>query len=191
MRAEILAGSFVVAASVIGVRVFEHAAHSAAPSPSPSTSQSQPAPQFEPPLAASAQAAPAATGAYNPNWGEEVKIAAANDHQFYVKASVNASASSFLIDTGASFVALRDSDARLAGVYVAPSEFDRPVRTANGLTKAALVTLDAVEVDGLRVEHVPAFILPDDQLPINLLGMSFLSKLKSVEARGGELVLRG
>ena len=48
-----------------------------------------------------------------------------------------------------------------------------------------------IEIGGLRVEKVKAFILADDQLGVNLLGMSFLSRLESVEARGGELVLRG
>lgn len=180
MRAEILAAGMLVASSVVGVRLFDLSEKAPAASAAPARDETL--------LAASAQAEPAA---YQSNWGGEVKIEAARDHQFYVTAAVNNVASSFLIDTGASFVALRDSDARLAGIYTAWADFNRSIRTANGETKAALVTLDAVEIDGLRVEHVPAFILPDDQLSINLLGMSFLSKLKSVEAHGEELVLKG
>ena len=42
-----------------------------------------------------------------------------------------------------------------------------------------------------RIEGVKAFILKDEQLSVNLLGMSFLSRLESVEARKGELLLRG
>lgn len=121
----------------------------------------------------------------------EVRLSAGDNHQFYVTAAVNGRPSSFLVDTGASFVALRDSDARAANLYVSWADYKHPVRTANGETKAALIEIDVIEIDKIRVENVEAFILPDDQLGMNLLGMSFLSKLESVEARGRELVLRG
>jgi aspartyl protease family protein len=65
------------------------------------------------------------------------------------------------------------------------------VRTANGETKAAFVTLEEMEIGDIRVKNVKAFILPDEQLSVNLLGMSFLSRIESVEARSGELLLRG
>ena len=81
-------------------------------------------------------------------YGEEVKIAASTDHQYYVTAAVNAAPASFLIDTGASYVALRDSDARRAGIYTTHSDFRHPVRTANGETKAALIDIREIEIDG-------------------------------------------
>jgi aspartyl protease family protein len=121
----------------------------------------------------------------------EVRLAAGANHQFFVTAAVNGRPSSFLVDTGASFVALRDSDARAANIYVSWADYKHPVRTANGETKAALIEVDVIEIDKIRVEKVQAFILPDEQLGMNLLGMSFLSKLDSVEARGRELILRG
>jgi len=88
-------------------------------------------------------------------------------------------------------VALRESDAREAGIYTSWSDYSYPVRTANGETMAALVTIDEMKIDGIVVSGVKAFILPDEQLSINLLGMSFLSRIESVEARAGEMVLRG
>lgn len=121
----------------------------------------------------------------------EVRLSAGANHQFYVTAAVNGRPSSFLVDTGASYVALRDSDARAANIYVSWADYKHPVRTANGETKAALIEVDVIEIDKIRVEKVQAFILPDEQLGMNLLGMSFLSKLQSVEARGRELVLKG
>lgn len=125
------------------------------------------------------------------DWGDEIRITAGPDRQFYIKADVNRRPARFLVDTGASYVALRDSDAREAGIYTSWTDYTYPVHTANGETKAAFVTIDEIEIGGLRVEGVRAFILQDDQLNINLLGMSFLSRLESVEARKGELVLRG
>jgi len=124
-------------------------------------------------------------------YGDEVRIKASPDQQFYIDADVNRSRAKFLVDTGASYVALRESDARNAGIYTAYADFNYPVKTANGETKAALVTIDEIEIGGLRVSGVKAFVLQDEQLSINLLGMSFLSRLESVEARRGELVLRG
>jgi len=95
------------------------------------------------------------------------------------------------VDTGATYVALRESDAREAGVYTSHTDYTYPVKTANGETRAAFVTLEEIEINGLRVDDVKAFILRDEQLAVNLLGMSFLSRLESVEARRGEMVLRG
>lgn len=131
---------------------------------------------------------PAANSAY---YGREVRLPADANHQYFVTAAVNHRPASFLVDTGASYVALRDSDARTANIYVSWADYKHAVRTANGETKAALIDIDLIEIDGIRIENVKAFILPDEQLSMNLLGMSFLSKLESVEQRGRELVLKG
>jgi aspartyl protease family protein len=167
----------LVAATVLGVRFWETRAPTA--------------PAEEPAAFAAAAPAAAVASPYAAGYGEEVRIAASADHQYYVTAAVNAAPASFLIDTGASYVALRDSDARRAGIYTTYADFRHPVRTANGETKAAMIDIREIEIDGIRIEKVKAFILADDQLSVNLLGMSFLSKLESVEARGGQLVLRG
>ncbi|GJL93631.1 MAG: peptidase [Hyphococcus sp.] len=175
MRTEIIAAALIVASAIIGVRVID-----GAPERAPSPAQ-----------AALAQPMPHGAASAQRHWGREVRISAAHDHQFYVDADINRRRAKFLVDTGASYVALRDSDAREAGIYTAWTDYTYPVRTANGETKAAYVTLDVIEINGIRVENVKAFILPDDQLAVNLLGMSFLSRIESVEARAGELVLRG
>lgn len=177
MRTEIILAAVIVAGAVFGVKMLERA-----PLVSPTPVEER---------AMTARPAAPEAAAVQGRWDREVRIAAARDQQFYVEAEVNRSAAQFLIDTGASYVAMRDSDARAAGVYTAWTDYTYPVRTANGETKAAFVTLDEMEVGGIRVEDVKAFILPDEQLSINLLGMSFLSRLESVEARAGELVLRG
>ena len=121
---------------------------------------------------------------------DEVRITRGAHNQFFVTARVNRQAAPFLVDTGASYVALRESDANRAGIFARQSDFTTPVRTANGETRAAFITVDIMEIDGIRVENVEAFILPDSQLDMNLLGMCFLSELTSVEARDGELILK-
>ena len=61
--------------------------------------------------------------------------------------------------------------------------------TANGTIKAARTRLAMVELGGLVVRDVDAMVLPDEALSENLLGLSFLSKLKRFEYAGGKMVL--
>jgi aspartyl protease family protein len=181
MRAEFVAVVCAVAAVAAGVRHWEM--RSASPGPQlPQPQQAAPVASAEP-----ARPAPAARAV----WADEVRIPATRDNQFLVAARVNDAPASFLIDTGAGHVALRESVARAAGVHVAWTDYTHPVRTANGEAMAALVTLKAIEVGPLRVVNVTAFVLADELLSVNLLGMSFLSRLESVEARGGEMILKG
>lgn len=183
MRAELAAAAIVIVAAVSGVRYWEsHAALVAGGEEGAAAGA----------FTATRRVSSERSAPYRARRGfDEVRIPAAGDHQYYVTAAINDAPSSFLVDTGASYVALRESDAERAGIYTAWTEFDYPVRTANGETRAALVTLSVIEIDAIRVENVKAFILPDDQLGINLLGMSFLSRIRSVEASNGELILRG
>ena len=94
-----------------------------------------------------------------------------------------------LVDTGASMVVLRESDAANAGIRPRSSDYTALVSTANGKVKAAPATLDRIEAGGITVFDVPALVLPDDVLGTNLLGMSFLSRLKRYEVADGRLVL--
>jgi len=64
------------------------------------------------------------------------------------------------------------------------------VNTANGTTKAAHVILDRVEIGGIRVRDVEAFVLKDDALSFTLVGMSFLRRLASYSVADGSLSLK-
>ena len=107
---------------------------------------------------------------------------------FEVQARVDGRPLSFLVDTGASHIALRDSDARRIGVYTRPSDYTVNVNTANGVTKAAMVQLRTVEVGDILLRDVPAIVHADEGLSVNLLGMSFLSRVRFTHDRG-KLVL--
>ncbi len=108
---------------------------------------------------------------------------------FQVDARVDGQRLSFMVDTGASVVALSSRDAAMLGIYPAPSAFTVEVRTANGTVRAAPTLLDAVEVGDLVVHNVAALVLPDQTLSDNLLGLSFLSRLRRFEYSEGRLVL--
>ena len=95
----------------------------------------------------------------------------------------------FMVDTGASVVALNETSAARFGLRPVPNQYTAMVSTANGTIKAARARLDRVEIGGLVVRDVDAMVLPDEALSENLLGLSFLSKLKRFEYANGTMVL--
>lgn len=95
----------------------------------------------------------------------------------------------FMVDTGASVIAINESSAAQIGVRPLRSDYDTAVTTANGVIKAARTQLPVVQVGELIVHDVDAMVLPDAALSQNLLGLSFLSKLKRFEYAGGKMVL--
>jgi len=95
----------------------------------------------------------------------------------------------FLVDTGASVVALTARSAAQLGIHPLPRDFTAQARTANGVVRTAFVQLGMVEVGGILVRDVGAVIFPADALSDNLLGMSFLSRLRRFESARGKLVL--
>jgi aspartyl protease family protein len=107
---------------------------------------------------------------------------------FEVDGRVDGRRLTFLVDTGASVIALRERDAARLGIHPSRREYTAPVSTANGIVRAAPVELNRVDVGSLTVRNVQALVLPDEVLGENLLGMSFLSRVRW-EHRDGRLVL--
>lgn len=135
------------------------------------------APQARPPAPASAPDASA----------RSVGIARNAQGHFDVDGRVNGRRIDFMVDTGASVVALTARDAARLGIH--PSRNVVDVKTANGTVRAAPARLDVVEIGGLELRDVAALVLPDDSLSDNLLGLSFLSRLHRFEYSDGKLVL--
>ena len=96
----------------------------------------------------------------------------------------------FMVDTGASVIALNESSAARFGLRPSRSDYRATVSTANGTVKAAPTRLSRVEVGELIVRDVDAMVLPDEALSENLLGLSFLSKLRRFEYANGRMVLQ-
>ncbi|MND96651.1 hypothetical protein D3C80_889500 [compost metagenome] len=94
-----------------------------------------------------------------------------------------------LVDTGASVVAINERTARMLGYGANSLDFRYPMQTANGQTLAAHVVLDRVEIGNVLVRDVDAMVLRDEALSTTLVGMSFLTKLKSYQVKGGSLTL--
>lgn len=115
----------------------------------------------------------------------------ANPNGHYVaEAEINGATILVMVDTGATGVALSYEDAEKAGLRPRGLDFDVPVNTANGMVKAARVTLRRVEVDNVRVRDVDGLVLPEGAMQGSLLGMSFLGRLSSFKIENGVLYLR-
>jgi aspartyl protease family protein len=95
----------------------------------------------------------------------------------------------FMVDTGASIIALNETSAARFGLRPSRGDYNASVTTANGTIKAARARLAMVDIGGLVVRDVDAMVLPDAALSENLLGLSFLSKLKRFEYANGQMVL--
>jgi len=121
--------------------------------------------------------------------GRSLTLDAGRDGHFQVDARIDGRHLDFIIDTGASLVILRESDAARAGIRPMRSDYTATVSTANGKIKAAPAKLERIEVGGITVFDVPALVLPDEALGVNLLGVSFLSRLKRYEVANGRMVL--
>jgi len=158
------------------------------PSPAAATS----APRSATPAPRSATPAPrtmAATESLGQAGSRSLSIPRGERGHFRAEGLVNGESIDFMIDTGASVVVLNESSAARFGLRLSPDEYNAKAATANGTILAARTRLATVEVGGLIVHDVDAMVLPDEALSENLLGLSFLNRLKRFEYSDGRMVL--
>lgn len=112
------------------------------------------------------------------------------DGHYWTRALVNRKSSvEFMIDTGASVVALTYKDAQKMGLKPDQLDYRWEIRTAGGITMGASVKIDSIQINQVRVRDVDAMVLRSD-LQQSLLGMSFLRELYSYEFRGDRMIIR-
>ncbi len=100
---------------------------------------------------------------------------------------INNTEVTFLVDTGATVVALSKQLARRLRLKLGNR---RAVQTANGRTRGYETVLDNVALGALRMERVRAVVLPDMKSGERvLLGMSFLEGFEMTQ-RDGTLTIR-
>jgi aspartyl protease family protein len=118
-------------------------------------------------------------------------VSLGRDHRghFQAHGRVDGRQVSFMVDTGASIIALTERDADRLGVRPSRSAFTSAVQTANGVVRAAPVTLNSVDIGGLVVRDVRAVVVSGGGLTENLLGLSYLTRLKRFEYSNNKLVL--
>lgn len=117
-----------------------------------------------------------------------VRIARGDGGMYHTAGTINGQSVEFLVDTGATTVAMNDATARALGIdYRAGSR--GLVETASGITEAYGVTLREVGVGSIRLPNVQAVVIRGAQPSRVLLGMSFLSRTQ-IEHAQDTLVLR-
>lgn len=121
--------------------------------------------------------------------GQAAAISKASDGHYWAEADVNGARVRFLVDTGATAVALTLQDAQRLGFNPNELDYRQKVMTASGEARAAVVQLAAVSVAGARVDNVDALVI-EKGLESSLLGMSYLGRLTRFEATRTSLILR-
>ena len=111
----------------------------------------------------------------------------ANGH-FFANAQINGQSVRFMIDTGASSIALTEDDARRLGIPLDPNNYQEIGSGASGPVYGQIVLLQRVTLDGKTVENVQGAVL--EGLEISLLGQSFLGQMGKIEISNDTMVIR-
>lgn len=120
--------------------------------------------------------------------GKEMRVPMADDGHFWVKVRFGTVERRMLVDSGATVTALSTETAEAAGLRPTPSPFPMIIQTANGSVRAETAT-----VPELRIGNIVARDLPVVSSPafgdMDVIGMNFLSRLKSWRVEGRTLIL--
>jgi aspartyl protease family protein len=108
---------------------------------------------------------------------QSVTLSADAQGHFISTGSINGGSVRFLVDTGATLVALPASEARRLGINYLKGQRAQ-VQTANGVATAYRVTLDSVKIGDIEVSSVDAAVSESDGMAMTLLGMSFLNRME-------------
>jgi len=132
---------------------------------------------------------PAAFGTQKGQYSEIVRVPRHQDGHYWVELMVNDRPVAFVVDTGASHISLSFEDAERVGLNPEYLDYNHTYRTAAGLSKKALVRLDEIRLGPIQVDQIQASISQKGDLPVSLLGMNFLSALKSFSFEDNMLLL--
>lgn len=119
--------------------------------------------------------------------GMEVTLVADGQGHFTTSGMINGTSARFLIDTGASSVAMGPSMAAAAGIDFQRGERSM-VGTANGMVQAWSVKVDRLRIGDITLNNVDGVVVQAD-MPMVLLGMSVLNRME-MRRDGSTMVLR-
>ena len=138
------------------------------------------------PQAATPLAVPAAAPTVQEPPRETVLERSPGGH-FYTFAQVNGEPVRFIVDTGASTIALSEEDARRAHVPFDPATFEPVGQGASGIIQGQRVTVGAIDLDGKRGEALSGVVMQGATM--SLLGQNYLRRL-NVQIAGDTMTLR-
>jgi aspartyl protease family protein len=120
--------------------------------------------------------------------GETVRVTQSEDGHFWIRAKVNGHPVRFLIDSGATVIALSSATVSAAGLEVDAMPGGM-IETANGDVSVERLTIPRLEAGGIVRERLRAVTAPAFG-DMNVLGMNFLSSLQSWSVQGDTLLLQ-
>jgi aspartyl protease family protein len=116
----------------------------------------------------------------------EVRLMPDTMGMYFANGSVNGRSMRFLVDTGATTIALSGADARRLGIDYRREGRPIPIHTASGRARGYALRLDRVKVGDIELFGVEAAVIDGGGPDTALLGMSFLNRVEMV--RDGRLL---
>lgn len=107
--------------------------------------------------------------------GKSILLQADSRGHFMTAGSINGASMQFMVDTGASSVAMGPSAATQAGIIYTQGT-PGAASTANGVTRTWRVKLDTLKIGDITLRNVDAVVM-SQEMPVVLLGMSFLKRM--------------
>jgi len=121
---------------------------------------------------------------------EKVRVQiVANDHGMFLShGSINGQSVKFLVDTGASSIAISAKQAKKLGILYQINGVETRASTASGLAKAWAINLKSVSLGAIKQKNVKAMVVEGDYPRHALLGMTFLDRLH-VKKQANQMIL--
>lgn len=120
--------------------------------------------------------------------GDSLHIKMAFDGHYWVNGEINGTPAKFLIDSGATVTALSQQVAVDAGLDIDTIGPGMIMQTANGTVNAKRSSISELTIGPIKTEDL-SIVVSESFGDVNVLGMNFLSRLKSWRVENGEMVL--
>lgn len=120
--------------------------------------------------------------------GKETRIRMAPDGHFWARVRLDGVPRRMLVDSGATVTALSSGTAEAAGLKVRKSMFPMIIQTANGSIPAEVSEVQELTLGDVAARDLPVVVSPAFG-ETDVLGMNFLSRLKSWRVEGRTLIL--
>ena len=120
--------------------------------------------------------------------GDEVRVRMSPDGHFWVRARIDGFERRLLVDSGATVTALSADTAQRAGLTLRDEPIPIMLQTANGTIRPRTARIGALQFGTIVARDLPVVVSPAFG-EMNVLGMNFLSRLKSWRVEDGWLIM--
>ena len=117
----------------------------------------------------------------------EIRIPRSGDGHYYAHAMVNGQLVRFLIDTGATDIALTMEDARRVGENFSAKNFEIVGTGASGPVRGQELQIESIELGGREVTNLRGAVI--EGLGVSLLGQSFLTRTGGVRMTADQMII--